>query len=139
MSRLFGYSRVSTSDLDWALRVDALSKAGVDDRDIFREKQSGAKAERQELRRVLDLLRSGDKLVVSLMDRIDAGTATSRMLFGIFAVLAEFERNLISERSKAGQAIARAATRRSVRPNGHRADPGPSSSRAHGVPVPPVD
>ena len=135
MGRLFGYSRVSTSDQDWALQVEALTRAGVDDRDIFREKRSGAKADRQELRRVMDLLRSGDTLVVwrldrlarsqlhllqiakeiedkaaelvSLMDRIDTSTATGRMLFGILAVLAEFERNLIIERSKAGQAIAR--------------------------------
>jgi DNA invertase Pin-like site-specific DNA recombinase len=113
MSQRFGYSRVSTSDQDWALQVDALTRAGVDDRDIFREKQSGAKADRQELRRVLDLLRPGDKLVVwrldrlarsqlhllqiakdiedkgaelALMDRIDTSTATGRMLFGILAV-----------------------------------------------------
>ena len=63
MGRLFGYSRVSTSDQDWALQVEALTRAGVDDRDIFREKQSGAKADRQELRRALDLLRPGDTLV----------------------------------------------------------------------------
>ncbi len=145
MGRAFGYSRVSTSDQDWALQVDALTKAGVDDRDIFREKQSGAKAERQELRRVMDLLRPGDKLVVwrldrlarsqlhllqiakeiedkgaelvSLMDRIDTSTATGRMLFGILAVLAEFERNLIIERSKAGQAIARNNGKKFGRPN----------------------
>ena len=145
MGRLFGYSRVSTSDQDWALQVDALTHAGVDDRDIFREKQSGAKADRQELRRVLDLLRPGDKLVVwrldrlarsqlhllqiakeiedkgaelvSLMDRIDTTTATGKMLFGILAVLAEFERNLIIERSKAGQAIARSNGKKFGRPN----------------------
>jgi DNA invertase Pin-like site-specific DNA recombinase len=62
MGRFFGYSRVSTSDQDWALQIDALTKAGVDDRYIFREKQSGAKSDRVELRRVLDLIRAGDKL-----------------------------------------------------------------------------
>ena len=144
MGRLFGYSRVSTSDQDWALQVDALAKAGVDDRDIYREKQSGAKADRIELRRVLDLIRAGDKLVVwrldrlarsqlhllqiaeeikvkgaelvSLMDSIDTTTATGKMLFGILSVLAEFERNLIVERSKAGQAIARKNGKKFGRP-----------------------
>ena len=43
MARRFGYSRVSTSDQDWSLQLEALTKAGVDDRDIFREKASGAK------------------------------------------------------------------------------------------------
>ena len=55
--------------------------------------------------------------LVSLMDRIDTGTATGRMLFGILAVLAEFERNLIIERSKAGQAIARSNGKKFGRPN----------------------
>ncbi len=59
MARRFGYSRVSTSDQDWSLQLEALTKAGVDDRDIFREKASGAKRDRTELRRILDLLRPG--------------------------------------------------------------------------------
>lgn len=144
MGRLFGYSRVSTSDQDWELQVDALTRAGVDDRDIFREKQSGAKTDRIELRRVLDSIREGDKLfvwrldrlarsqlhllqiakeiedkgaeLVSLMDNIDTSTATGKMLFGILSVLAEFERNLIVERSKAGQVIARKNGRKFGRP-----------------------
>src|SRR4051794_37699951 len=48
MARRFGYSRVSTSDQDWSLQLEALTKAGVDDRDIFREKASGAKRDRTE-------------------------------------------------------------------------------------------
>ena len=64
MARRFGYSRVSTSDQDWSLQLDALTKAGVDDRDIFREKASGAKRDRTELRRMLDLLRPGDQATV---------------------------------------------------------------------------
>jgi DNA invertase Pin-like site-specific DNA recombinase len=108
MGRLFGYSRVSTSDQDWALQVDALVRTGVDERDIYREKQSGTKTDRVELRRALDLLREGDTLVVwrldrlarsqlqllqiaeeveakqaelvSVMDRVDTSTATGRML-----------------------------------------------------------
>ena len=122
MARRFGYSRVSTSDQDWSLQLEALTKAGVDDRDIFREKASGANRQRTELRRMLDLLRPGDQAtvyrldrlarsqlhllqiieeiegkgakLVSLMDNIDTGTATGKMVVGVLAVLAEFERNL---------------------------------------------
>jgi hypothetical protein len=63
MARRFGYSRVSTSDQDWSLQLEALTKAGVDDRDIFRETASGAKRDRSELRRMLDRARgSGHRL-----------------------------------------------------------------------------
>ena len=65
MARRFGYSRVSTSDQDWSLQLEALTKAGVDDRDIFRETASGANRQRTELRRMLDLLRPGDQATVS--------------------------------------------------------------------------
>lgn len=135
MGRSYGYSRVSTSDQDWTLQLDALVKRGVEDRDIFREKASGARRDREELRRVLDLLRDGDELVVwrldrlarsqihllqiveevegrgaklvSIMDAIDTSTATGRMILGVLATLSEFERNLIRERSQAGVAVAR--------------------------------
>jgi len=145
MSRLFAYSRISTSSQDWSLQVDALLKAGVDERDIYKEQMSGTKSDRAELRRVMDLLRPGDKLtvwrldrlarsqlhlleiakeveekgaeLVSLMDNIDTSTATGKMIFGILATLAEFERNLIVERSKAGQAIARKNGVKFGRPN----------------------
>jgi DNA invertase Pin-like site-specific DNA recombinase len=144
MSRRFGYSRVSTSDQDWSLQLEALTKAGVDDRDIFREKASGAKRERSELRRMLDLLRPGDQAtvyrldrlarsqlhllqiieeiegkgakLVSLMDNIDTGTATGKMVVGVLAVLAEFERNLLLERCAAGVRIARQRKVRFGRP-----------------------
>ncbi|WP_298364725.1 recombinase family protein, partial [Azospirillum sp.] len=136
MARRYGYSRVSTNDQDWTLQLDALVRYGVDDRDIFREKASGAKRDREELRRVLDLLRAGDELVVyrldrlarsqvhllqiveevegkgaklvSIMDAIDTSTATGRMILGVLAVLGEFERNLIRERSQAGIVVAKA-------------------------------
>ncbi len=145
MARLYGYSRVSTNVQDWSLQLEALEKAGVDDRDIYREKMSGTKSDRVELRQVLDLLRKGDKLIVwrldrlarsqlhlleiakeveekgaelvSLMDNLDTTTATGKMIFGILATLAEFERNLIVERSRAGQAIARKNGVRFGRPN----------------------
>lgn len=142
--RKFGYSRVSTSDQDWSLQVEALTKAGVDDRDIFREKASGAKRDRTELRRMLDQLREGDQTtvyrfdrlarsqlhllqiveeieakgakLVSLMDNLDTTTATGKMMVGVLAVLSEFERNLLLERSAAGRAIARQRQVRFGRP-----------------------
>ncbi|WP_457094288.1 recombinase family protein [Microvirga sp. P5_D2] len=142
--RKFGYSRVSTSDQDWSLQLDALIRAGVDDRDIYREKASGAKRDRTELRRMLDQLRPGDQAtvyrldrlarsqlhllqiveeieskgakLVSVMDNIDTSTATGKMVVGVLAVLAEFERNLLLERSAAGRAIARQRQTRFGRP-----------------------
>src|SRR4029079_14873916 len=70
MARRFGYSRVSTSDQDWSLQLEALTKAGADDRDIFRETASGAKRDRTELRRMLDQLRPGDQATVYRLDRL---------------------------------------------------------------------
>src|SRR4051812_33474813 len=70
MARRFGYSRVSTSDQDWPLQLEALTQAGVDDRDIFRETASGANRDRTELRRMLDQLRSGDQATVYRLDRL---------------------------------------------------------------------
>ncbi|WP_460452354.1 recombinase family protein [Alsobacter sp. SYSU BS001988] len=136
MGRAYGYSRVSTSEKDWAIQLDALASAGVDDRDVFREKVTGTKRDRAELRRMLDLLRPGDQAtvyrldrlarsqlhllqiieeieakgakLVSVMDKIDTSTATGKMVVGLLCVLAEFERNLLVERSAAGRKLARA-------------------------------
>jgi DNA invertase Pin-like site-specific DNA recombinase len=68
--RKFGYSRVSRSEQDWSLQLDALTQAGVDDRDVFRQKASGAKRDRTELRRMLDQLRPGDQATVYRLDRL---------------------------------------------------------------------
>ena len=70
MARRFGYSRISTSDQDWSLQLEALTKAGVDDRDIFRETASGAQRDRTELRRMLDQLKPGDQATVYRLDRL---------------------------------------------------------------------
>lgn len=134
MEKLFGYSRVSTSDQDWSLQMDALIKYGVAERDIYAEKASGGKRDRTELRRVLDLLRENDKLVcyrldrlarsqihllqiveeveakgaklVSINDHIDTSSATGKMMLGMLAVLGEFEKNLLSERTRHGLRVA---------------------------------
>lgn len=137
-----GYARVSTADQSLDLQVDALKKAGCER--IFTEKASGAKDDRIELQRALDMLREGDVFVVykldrlarstvklistleeikqrgvefvSLSDSIDTTTAAGKALFGMLAVFAEFERNIIVERVNAGLAAARARGRSGGRP-----------------------
>lgn len=135
MGRCFGYSRVSTSDQDWAIQLEALAKAGVDDRDIFREKASGIRKDRMELRRVLDLLRDGDRLtvfaldrlgrsplhlleiveeieakgatLVSLREQIDTSSPIGKFFVTILGSIGCLERDLIISRTKAGRTLAR--------------------------------
>lgn len=138
----FGYARVSTQDQDLGVQVQALKAAGCEN--ILSEKVSGTSAARPELTRLLDKLRPGDVVVVwrldrlgrsmrhllelielfssnrvefiSLHEQIDTSTATGKMMLHLFAMLAEFERNLISERTKAGLKVARARGRKGGRP-----------------------
>lgn len=138
----FGYARVSTSEQDLSSQLDALAAAGCDD--VLSEKIGATAANRPELARLLDKLRPGDVVVVCRLDRlgrslkhllelvelfkargvelvslheqIDTTTATGRMMFHLFAMLAEFERNLISERTKIGLSTARARGRKGGRP-----------------------
>lgn len=137
MAEKIGYARVSTQDQDLSLQRDALSHAGCTG--IYEEKISGKTADRPELSQCLKALRTGDTLVVWRMDRlgrslkdlveivtsletkgvhfkslsekIETGTATGRLMFHVFASMAEFERNLISERTLAGLSAARARGR----------------------------
>ena len=139
-----GYARVSTNDQSLDLQIDALKEAGCEQ--IFEEVASGAKTARPVLDDLLSRLRSGDVLViwkldrlgrslkhlvaltndlierdiglVSLNDPIDTTTAQGRLIFNIFASLAEFERDLIRERTQAGLAAARARGRKGGRPRG---------------------
>jgi len=139
---LIGYARVSTADQDAALQRDVLRREGCER--IFEETASGGKVDRPELARVLEQMRQGDTLVVSKLDRlarsmkqlieivtalkangvefrsltdsIDSGTAAGQFTFHIFGALAEFERSLIRERTKAGLDAARACGRRGGRP-----------------------
>ena len=136
-----GYARVSTSDQNNSLQIDALEKAGCER--IYQEKYSGSSRERPELSKCLDTLRKGDTLTVWRLDRlgrslkdlvaiisdleakgvgfrslteaIDTTTAGGKLVFHIFAALAEFERMLIQERTKAGLAAARARGRKGGR------------------------
>ncbi len=139
-----GYARVSTRDQELALQLDALKKAGC--KALFQEKASGAKADRPELRKMIDQLREDDVVVIwkldrlgrslrdlvnlvteiqskgagikSLTDQIDTTTPQGKLTFHLFAALAEFERDIISERTKAGLASARARGRTGGRKKG---------------------
>jgi len=139
---LIGYARVSTQDQNPQLQLDALTAAGCER--IFQEKASGAQRERPQLQAALDYLRPGDVLVVWKLDRlarslkqlietvelleekgigfqsvtesIDTTTPGGKLIFHIFGSLAEFERSIIRERTKAGLAAARAHGRVGGRP-----------------------
>jgi DNA invertase Pin-like site-specific DNA recombinase len=138
-----GYARVSTDDQNASLQVDALKKAGC--LKVFVDHASGSKASRPELDRMLEQLRTGDVVVVWRLDRlgrslknlielveglaglgvgfrslsesIDTTTANGRLFFSIMGALAEFERDLIRERTNAGLAAARARGRVGGRPS----------------------
>jgi DNA invertase Pin-like site-specific DNA recombinase len=139
-----GYARVSTFDQNLNLQLDALRNSGCEQ--IFEEKISAVAKERPQLTILFTKLRKGDSVVVwkldrlgrslkdlidlitkmknlgvtfvSIQDGIDTSTATGRFTFNIFASLAEFEREIISERTKAGLAAARARGRKGGRPPG---------------------
>lgn len=131
---LIGYARVSTKDQRADLQKDALKKVGCEK--IFVDKKTGKHLNREGLEKALDILREGDTLVVWRLDRlarslkhlielishleenkigfksitetIDTTTTGGRLVFHIFGALAEFERNLIRDRTMAGLEAARA-------------------------------
>lgn len=139
-----GYARVSKTEQNLDLQRDALKKAGCRENNIFTDKITGTKTERKGLEQALSHLREGDTFVVWRLDRlgrslkhlietvtklheqhiafqsitenIDTATATGQLVFHIFGALAEFERNLIRERTLAGLEAARARGRLGGRP-----------------------
>jgi len=139
---LIGYIRVSTSDQNLDLQLDALKQVGCDK--IYRDVASGAKDNRVGLAEVLNYLRKGDTLVVwrldrlgrslrhlidtinqikeqgsyfrSLQESIDTSTSGGKLIFHIFGALAEFERDIIRDRTKAGLEAARKRGRFGGRP-----------------------
>ena len=141
---LIGYARVSKNEQNLNLQRDALKKAGCREKNIYTDKVTGTKQERKGLEQALSHLREGDTFVVWRLDRlgrslkhlietvtklqthgiaflsvtenIDTGSATGQLVFHIFGALAEFERNLIRERSIAGLEAARARGRVGGRP-----------------------
>jgi DNA invertase Pin-like site-specific DNA recombinase len=134
---LVGYARVSTGEQNLDLQLDALKKAGCEQ--LFHDEMNGAKAERPGLTKALQFLRPGDTLVVWRLDRlgrslkdliarmeelrsrtigfkslhesIDTTSPAGKLQFHIFSALAEFERDLIRERTMAGLRAARARGR----------------------------
>jgi DNA invertase Pin-like site-specific DNA recombinase len=148
--RIIGYARVSSDDQDLSLQLDALQQHGVAEHLTFTDKLSGAKCERPGLDMCLNLLKPGDTLAVWRLDRlgrsmrhlvtliedlrergigfrsisdgmIDTTSASGELIFHIFSALAQFERRLIQERTRAGLAAARA--RKGGRPRLLASDP----------------
>jgi DNA invertase Pin-like site-specific DNA recombinase len=139
---LIGYARVSTRDQKAHLQLDALREAGCEK--IFEETASGARRDRPALNAALDFMRSGDTLVVWKLDRlarstrqlldtvemferrkiglktitqnIDTTNAGGRLIFTVFGAIAEFEREIIRERTRAGLDAARSRGRKGGRP-----------------------
>jgi DNA invertase Pin-like site-specific DNA recombinase len=144
---LIGYARVSTQDQTLHLQQDALNQAGCDQ--VYTDTASGSASatERTGLEQALSHLRKGDTLVVWRLDRlgrslkhlietvtaldergigfrsitenIDTTTSGGKLVFHIFGALAEFERDIIRERTQAGLQAARARGRRGGRPKRH--------------------
>jgi len=137
-----GYARVSTADQYLRMQEDVLKHAGCDE--IFTDIISGVKSQRPGLDEVLNYLREGDTLIVwkldrlgrsiqhlihtvtclmdkkigfeSLQENIDTSTSGGKLIFHIFSALAEFERDLIQERTQAGLKAARARGKMGGRP-----------------------
>ena len=162
--RLLGYTRVSTSNQDPQLQIDSLLSIGVQKRDIFSDVMSGRKnaADRPGMQKLLEHAVEGDTIVVwridrlgrslldvlntvtglrdagiqvrSISDGIDPAKATGRLMLNMLATLAEYERELIVERVRAGVAVAQDAGPSS----GGQGDPAvwPRSSRSLPPPEP---
>jgi DNA invertase Pin-like site-specific DNA recombinase len=139
---LIGYARISTADQTLALQHDALTAAGCEK--ILTDTASGSRTDRPGLAQALDIARAGDTLVVwrldrlgrslahlietvrtlqergvhfkSLQEQLDTATSGGKLVFHVFGALAEFERDLIRERTQAGLAAARARGRVGGRP-----------------------
>jgi DNA invertase Pin-like site-specific DNA recombinase len=146
---LIGYARVSTQDQTLDLQTDALRQVSCEK--IFTDTTSGAKSERPGLQDAMDHLRAGDTLVVwrldrlgrtlkhliatvtdlsekgigfkSLQENMDTTTSGGKLIFHIFGALAEFEREVIKERTNAGLQAARARGRLGGRPKIQSLDP----------------
>jgi DNA invertase Pin-like site-specific DNA recombinase len=119
MNNLIGYARVSGLGQDPQLQLDALTAAGCDR--IFTESASGMKTSRPELDAALDYLRQGDQLVVWRLDRLGRSLphlldVLARLVFSVFGAIAQFERELITERTRTGLAAAKAQGRVGGRP-----------------------
>ena len=139
---IFGYARVSTEAQNLDRQLDALKKYGVDV--IYNEKMTGTKRDRPELTKLLDRISEGDTVVieslsrlgrstkdlieltelfekkgvhlVSLKESIDTSTSTGKLLFTLMSAIAQFERDVIADRTREGLRSARARGRKGGRP-----------------------
>lgn len=139
---VFGYARVSTEQQNLDRQLDMLEKYGVDY--IYNEKMTGTKRNRPELEKLLERLTEGDTVVVeslsrlgrstkdliwlmetfntkgvnlvSLKESIDTNTSTGKLLFTLMSAIAQFERDVIADRTREGIASARARGRKGGRP-----------------------
>jgi DNA invertase Pin-like site-specific DNA recombinase len=139
---IFGYARVSTEAQNLDRQLDALRKYGVDH--IYNEKMTGTKRDRPELAKLLDRMTEGDTVVieslsrlgrstkdlielvelfcsrgvnlVSLKESIDTNTSTGKLLFTLMSAIAQFERDVIADRTREGLNAARARGRTGGRP-----------------------
>jgi DNA invertase Pin-like site-specific DNA recombinase len=137
MGRLLGYARISTTFQDLALQLHALAGAGVEDGNLFTDVLTGARADRPGLTAMLATATAGDTIVMwrldrlgrsvlhladlaeqlrrrgvelrSLSDGVDTSTIGGRLLYGLLSAMAEFERETIKDRVRAGVAAARRA------------------------------
>lgn len=139
---LIGYARISTGEQNLDLQIDELKKIGCEK--IFTDTVSGSTFDRKGLNQAIDYARSGDTLMIwrldrlgrslkelielvqslsdqnigmrSLHEQLNTTTATGKLIYHVFGALAEFERNLIIERTQAGLRAARARGRSGGRP-----------------------
>lgn len=139
---IFGYARVSTEQQNLDRQIDALRKYGCDT--IYNEKMTGTKQDRPELAKMLDRMTEGDTVVieslsrlgrstknlieltelfqskgvrlVSLKEQIDTSTSTGKLLFTLMSAIAQFERDVIADRTREGLKSARARGRKGGRP-----------------------
>ncbi len=139
---IFGYARVSTEAQNLDRQLDALKRYGVDI--IYNEKMTGTKKDRPELTKLLDRITEGDTVVVeslsrlgrstkdlieltelfhtkgvhlvSLKESIDTSTSTGKLLFTLMSAIAQFERDVIADRTREGLNAARARGRKGGRP-----------------------
>ena len=153
---IFGYARVSTIDQNLDAQKDALLKYGCEK--IYYEKASGKNVERPQLQKLLSSLREKDVVVVYKLDRlarslkdlinlvnelankkvdfvsisdgIDTSTAVGKLMFHLVGAFAEFERDIISERTKVGLESARARGRKGGKPKGLSAEAQKKAARA---------
>lgn len=139
---VFGYARVSRDTQNLDRQIDALKRYGVDK--IYNEKMTGTKRDRPELSKLLDRITEGDTIVieslsrlgrstkdlieltdlfkqkgvhlVSLKEQIDTSTSTGKLLFTLMSAIAQFERDVIADRTREGLQAARARGRKGGRP-----------------------